>query len=102
MSALTNALAGSQPPAAGVAPAPAEKAAPAAAPALNSKPNKNANSSQTPGLMGDVKPNPKPPLHKIAAGPASAATQRGQSSQRTGMETSMGALADKLHPPKKR
>lgn len=99
---FTNALASAAPagPAAPVAtPPPAEKAAPAA---LNARPDKNANSSQVPGMMGDVKKNPAPPQHKIATSAPSPATQRGQSSQRTGMETAMSAMADKLHPTKKR
>lgn len=99
---LSNALAGPAP--AGLS-APVAASAPearTAASSLNSRPDKNANSSQVPGMMGDVKKNPVPPQNKIAASAPSPATQRGQSAQRSGMETAMDAMANKLHPTKKR
>lgn len=101
MPSFTNPLANSAPAAA--APVSDAQAAARAAPvALNSRPNKDANSSQSPGMMGDVKKNPTPPQNKVAASPPSPATQRGQSYQHSGMERALGDMANKLHPPKRR
>ena len=65
---------------------------------FNAKPNKDANAGQVPSMMGDKQKVAKPPAPQIGA---AAPTGRAQD-QRSGVETSMGAMADKLHPVKRR
>lgn len=85
--------------------APPKAAPPKAAPAakspaprsgFNSKPSPQATGAM-PALMGDKQRIARPPAQQIAssAGPAKTGEQR------SGMETSMGALADQLHKPRR-
>lgn len=65
-------------------------------PGFNSKPSPQATGAM-PALMGDKQRIARPPAQQIAssAGPAKTGEQR------SGMETSMGALADQLHKPRR-
>lgn len=84
------------------APTPAQSAKPMkpaapAAPGSNSKPNKDANAGQVPGMMGDKQRIARPAAPQIA----STAPTRPQD-VRSGMETAMGAMADSMHPVRRR
>lgn len=68
-----------------------------APPGPNAKPNKDANAGQSPAMPGDKQRIARPPAPQIA----STAQPRPQE-QRSGMETAMGALADKMHKPRRR
>jgi hypothetical protein len=86
------------------APTPAQATKPVkpadkpAVPNFNARPNKDANAGQSPGMMGDRQRIARPPVPTIAA---AAPTGRPQD-QRSGIESAMGAAADKLHPVKRR
>ena len=80
------------------APTPQKATKPVApSPGFNSKPDKDANAGQSPAMVGDRQKIARPPAPQIQATMPSRAPD-----QRSGMETSMGALADQLHPPKRR
>jgi hypothetical protein len=64
---------------------------------FNAKPDKDANSGQSPAMTGDRQRIQRPAVHAIP----STAQPRPQE-QRSGMETAMGALADQLHKPRRR
>lgn len=68
-----------------------------APPGPNAKPSKDANAGQSPAMPGDKQRIARPPAPQIA----STAQPRPQE-QRSGMETAMGALADKMHKPRRR
>lgn len=86
------------------APTPAQSAKPVkpanqpTIPGPNSRPDKNANAGQSPAMMGDKQKIARPPAQTIAASGQIARPQE----SRSGMETAMGAAADKLHPVKRR
>lgn len=84
------------------APPPAQaskpvKSAVPTAPGPNSRPNKDANAGQSPAMTGDKQRIARPPTPTIA----STAPARPQE-QRSGMESAMGAMADQMHPVKRR
>lgn len=80
----------------GPAQPPAQKRqAPPTKPGPNSKPDKGVNHGAVPNMMGDVKRNPKPTVHRIAS---SAGAPRVSADTTSGVSSSMAALADKLHP----
>ncbi len=68
-----------------------------AAPGPNAKPNKDANTGQSPAMVGDRQKIARPPAPQIASSAAARPTE-----QRSGMETAMGSMADRMHPPKRR
>ena len=68
-----------------------------AGPGPNAKPNKDANAGQSPAMVGDRQKIARPPYVQL---PSTA--QARPSEQRSGMEAAMGAMADKLHAPKRR
>lgn len=78
-------------------PAQATKTATPAGPGPNSRPNKDANAGQSPAMTGDRQRITRPPTPAIA----STAPARHQE-QRSGMESAMGAMADQMHPVKRR
>lgn len=89
-------------PVTAAAPTPAAATKPvkpsaAPSPGPNAKPNKDANAGQSPAMVGDRQKIARPPVPAIAA-----TAQARPQEQRSGMEASMGALADKMHPPKRR
>lgn len=98
MKPLSNPL--SAPDNAAARPTPPVK--PAAPPASNAKPDKNQNQGASPAMMGDRQRIVAPKSPAIASTPSTPATQRGQSYKPNGMDSAMGALADKMHPPKRR
>lgn len=66
-------------------------------PGPNAKPNKDANAGQSPAMPGDRQRIARPPAPQIV----STAQPRPQE-QRSGMEAAIGALADKIHRPRRR
>lgn len=69
----------------------------AAVPSFNAKPNKDANPGQSPAMVGDRQKIARPAAAQIA----STAIQR-PAEQRSGLESAMGAMADSMHPVKRR
>lgn len=84
-------------PTPGQATKPVKPSAQPAVPGPNARPNKDANAGQVPAMMGDKQKIQRPAAPSIAstapARPAAASS---------GMETAMGAMADQLHPVKRR
>jgi hypothetical protein len=71
---------------------------PPAAAGFNAKPNKDANQGQMPAMVGDKQKIMRPAVPQISGAGAAARSP----AQASGMETAMGAMADKLHPVKRR
>lgn len=86
-----NALAGAQTPPPMTMPAERLEGGP------NSRPNKDMNHGAVPSMMGDMKKIARPAYPTIAS---TSPTRPAAAS--SGMETSMAALADKMHPPRRR
>ena len=72
---------------------------PAAVTSFNARPDANANAGAVPAMMGDKQKIARPPAPRIAASPQPQATPTYGAS---GIDTAMAAMADKLHPPRKR
>jgi hypothetical protein len=73
---------------------------PPAAAGFNAKPNKDANQGQMPAMVGDKQKIMAPSTPTLKG--SGAANPGRTSAPSSGMETAMGAMADKLHPVKAR